>query len=315
MNGPLLPNWRVTRDLRPKLISHFLAVAACKSISRAAEALHLTQPALSKSIKQLEERLGVPLFERWPTGVRLTPFGEVLARRGQHIDREISYALTELQDLQGGATGAIRIGAGLIWSALFLPRVIARYQAEHPGIQIQLHSGVIDTLVPALKNGDLDIVCTTLDFPDHGEIAKEHLIEVCHGVFASKHHPLACRDVVDVHDLAAYGWIALKNDYVGNNRLAAFFGGSGLGPTNVRVETNADMSILALLGASNHLGSLPVLLSDTARGLGVVQLPVKGARMWVSGAGVAYRQTGYPTPAINAFLDMLRESFAEKFVA
>ena len=57
------------RDLQPKLISHFLAVADNLSISQAAEVLNLTQPALSKSIKQLEDRLGVPLFERWPTGV------------------------------------------------------------------------------------------------------------------------------------------------------------------------------------------------------------------------------------------------------
>jgi DNA-binding transcriptional LysR family regulator len=302
-------NRGVIRDLQPKLISHFLAVADNLSISQAAEVLNLTQPALSKSIKQLEDRLGVPLFERWPTGVKLTPYGEVLARRARLIDRELSYAITELQTLKGGASGVLRIGAGLIWSQRYLPPIIARFQKLHAGVSVELRSGVIDTMVPALIAGDLDMVCTSLDFPDSNDYVKEPLTEIRHGIYAAAAHPLAGLKRVTPEQLGQYGWVTLKNDYVGRNRLGSFFAANGLAPPNVRVEVVADLTILSLIGASDYLCSLPSALADTARSLGVAELATGEANLWTSTGGVAFRRTGFPAPAVKTFLAMLRESF------
>jgi DNA-binding transcriptional LysR family regulator len=305
-------NRGLIRDLQPKLISHFLAVADNLSISQAAEVLNLTQPALSKSIKQLEDRLGVPLFERWPTGVKLTQYGEVLARRARLIDRELSYAVTELQTLKGGATGVLRIGAGLIWSQKYLPPIIAKFQKLHAGVNLELRSGVIDTLVPALTGGELDVVCTTLDFPDSNDYVKEPLTEIRHGIFASAKHPLAGLARVTPEQLAQYGWVTLKNDYVGRNRLGSFFAANGLAPPNVRVELVADVAILSLIAASDYLCSMPRALADTAKSQRVVELAVGGANLWTSTGGVAYRRTGFPAPAVKTFLAMLRESFVAR---
>lgn len=302
----------IIRDLQPKLISHFLAVADNLSISQAAEVLNLTQPALSKSIKQLEDRLGVPLFERWPTGVKLTQYGEVLARRARLIDRELSYAVTELQTLKGGASGVLRIGAGLIWSHKYLPPIIARFQKLHAGVSIELRSGVIDTLVPALIAGDLDVVCTTLDFPDSNDYVKEPLTEIRHGIFAAARHPLAGLARVTPEQLGQYGWVTLKSDYVGRNRLGSFFAANGLAPPNVRVELVADVAILSIIAASDYLCSLPKALADLAKNQRVVELAVAGANLWASTGGVAYRRTGYPAPAVKTLLAMLRESFVAR---
>ena len=302
-------NRRLSRELQPKLIAHFLAVADNTTISRAADALHLTQPALSKSIKQLEDRLGVPLFERGPTGVKLTPYGEVLARRGRIVERELSYAVSELQTLKGGASGAIRIGGGLLWTQKYLPPVIARFQKIYPGVKIELRSGVIDTLVPALVGGELDLICNTLDFPESPELSKERLIEVRHAIFARADHPLAGRKDLGARDLHDCGWVALKNDYVGTSRLGSFFAARGLGPPSIRIELAADLTMIGLLASSDYLGSLPIALEDTARAMGIVPILVGDADLWTSQAGVAYRRTSYPTPAVNSFLAMLREAF------
>jgi DNA-binding transcriptional LysR family regulator len=302
---------RLSRELQPTLIAHFLAVADNQAISRAAQALHLTQPALSKSIKQLEDRLGVPLFERHPTGVKLTPYGEILAQRGRIIERELSYAVAELQTLKGGASGSIRVGGGLVWNQLYLPPVIAHFQHMYPGVKIELRSGVIDTLVPALVGGDLDIICTTLDFPVSPDITKEHLVEVRHAIFARSGHPLAGKPRVTAMDLHKYGWAALKNDYMGTSRLGAFFAGSGLSPPTIQVELPADLTMISLLANSDLLGSLPIALEQTAFVMGIVPILVNDADLWASQAGVAYRRTSYPTPAINSFLSTLREAFAQ----
>jgi DNA-binding transcriptional LysR family regulator len=304
-------NSRLNRELQPKLIAHFLAVADHGAISRAADELHLTQPALSKSLKQLEDRLGVPLFERHPTGVKLTPYGEVLARRGRIIERELSYAVAELQTLKGGASGSIRIGGGLIWSQLYLPRVIAKFQRIHQGVKVEFRSGVIDTLVPALVCGDLDIICTTLDFPENPEVTKEHLVDVSHAIYARLGHPLAAKKNLTPAMLHDQGWVVLKNDYVGTSRLGAFFAANGLGPPTVRIELTADLTLMALLASSDLLGSLPIALEKTARAMGIAPILVGNADLWASQAGVAYRRTSYPAPAVNNFLALLRESFGK----
>jgi DNA-binding transcriptional LysR family regulator len=303
---------RLVRELQPKLIGHFLAVVDHMTISRAAEVMNLTQPALSKSVKQLEDRLGVPLFERWPKGMKPTPYGEILARRARLIERELSYAVTEIQTLKGGASGSIRIGAGLVWSQKYLAPVIARFQAIYPGLRIELRPGVISTLVPALVGGDLDIICVTLDFPDSAEIVKEHLVEVQHAIFARADHPLTALAHVTAVDLHRYGWVGLKDDYVGNSRLGSFFAASGLGPPNIRIEVGADLGVIGLLASGDYLGSLPTAMESIARAMGVVLVSVGNAYLWVSAAGVAYRRTSYPTPAINNFLAMLRASFDER---
>lgn len=309
MNQAKQKQSQLIRELQPKLISHFLSVVDNLTISRAAEVLNITQPALSKSIKQLEDRLGVPLFERWPKGMKATPYGEILARRAQLIEREIRYAVSEIQTLKGGASGSVRIGAGLVWGHKYLAPVIAKFQETYPGLRIELRSGVISTLVPALLGGDLDVICVTLDFPDNAEIEKEYLVEIRHGIFARADHPLMKQQNVTVSDLHRYGWVTLKDDYVGNNRLGSFFAAAGLGPPNIRVELGAGLGMIGVLATSDHLGMLPLALDSVAKAMGVVAVNVGSAQLWVSTAGAAYRRTSYPAPAVNNFLAMLRAAF------
>ena len=307
---PKKNHWGVTRELEPRLISHFLAVVDNNTISRAAEVLNLTQPALSKSIKQLEDRLGVVLFERWPTGVKMTAYGEVLARRGRLIQRELSHAVTELQSMKGGSKGIIKIGAGLVWSQNYLPPIIASFLDARPGMQVELSTGVIDTLVPRLASGDLDLICTTLDFPDSSEFVKEPLVDAVHSIFARADHPLSSQPTVEPKELEEWGWITLKNDYVGHNRLGAFFSAHGLDPPRVRMELEADLTILHMISNSDYLCSLPSAMQKIAANHGVIPVNIRDSKLWASTAGIAYRRTDYPAPAVNTFLTMMRDSFS-----
>src|SRR5450631_616846 len=167
------------------LLRHFLAVVEHRGISSAAKAIHITQPALTKSVRQLEQLLGVKLFERLPTGMVPTRFGEVLARRVRLMDVEYRHALAEIESMKGGTGGTINVGAGPVWMARLLPPVIAEFQRQQPKVKIHLVGGVIDTLVPGLLAGRLDVVCSALDFPSHPEIIKEHLTEISHALVIS----------------------------------------------------------------------------------------------------------------------------------
>ena len=300
---------RVKRELEPRLLSHFLAVAETGSISAAAEKLNLSQPALSKSIRHLEEKLEVELFKRLPTGTVLTHYGEALSRRGRSIQREVEHAVTELHSMKGGTKGVLRIGAGPVWSAVYLPPLLAKFLEARPGMSIEIQNGVIDTLLPKLNDGLLDIICTTLDFPNSSEIAKEPLVRVEHGLFARVGHALFEIEELTPKHLEAWSWVTLKGDYVGHNRLGAYYAANRMAPPTVRIEMIPDLSIISMVAQSELLCSLPLEMEGLAQATGVERLPLDAEELWSSKAGLAYRKTDYPAPAFGAFLGMIRERF------
>ena len=152
-------------------------------MSAAAAELHISQPALTKSIRQLEDILGVELFERLPTGVVPTRFGEILARRTRLMDLEYRHAVAEIQAIKGGTGGTVNVGAGPVWAVRILPPIIAAFRRQQPKVKIKLRTGVIDTLVPALLGGELDVICASLDFPSASGIRQ-----------GASHRPAACAD-------------------------------------------------------------------------------------------------------------------------
>lgn len=293
-----------------RLLRHFLAVVEHKGITAAAEELHISQPALTKSIRQLENNLGVTLFERLPTGVVPTPFGDILARRVRLMDLEYRHALTEIEAIRGGAGGTIRVGAGPVWMVKILPPIVADFYRQQPRIKIILRSGVIDTLVPALLAGELDVICSSLDFPSHPEIVKEHLIEFRHVLVARAGHPLAGREEIPAHELLAFPWLAAANDYVGNSRVNSFFAANELDPPQVVVETTSTFSLLSLLQSGDFIVNLPTLMLPFAEALGLARLDVRGT-LWDSPAGIAYRAGKSPIPAVNAFCALIRSQLSE----
>ena len=292
-------------------LRYFLAVIDHRGITTAANALHISQPALTKSIRQLEESLGVQLFERLPTGVVPSRYGEILARRVRLMDLEYQHALTEIGAMKEGRSGSISVGAGPVWMVRFLPPAIAALCEQRPGIKVKLTGGVIDTLVPALLGGELDIICTTLDFPSHPELVKEHLVDVSHVVVARDKHPLASKRVVTAKDLLAYPWAVLKDDHVGRSRLGSFFAANDLRPPRIAAESSSSTSILSLLKEGDFLGHVPDPMLPLATALGLCKLPIKGT-FWHSSAGIAYRATQHPLPAVNALRAILRANFAAK---
>lgn len=300
-------------DLQPKQLRHFLEVVETGSISSACEVLNITQPALSKSIKQLELRLGVSLFERLPTGVALTRYGKIFARRASLMEMEYRHALTEIDAAKNGAAGTIRIGAGPGWIDTLLPPAITEFQHDHPRIKFTLESGVIDTLIPRVLSGDLDVICCSLDFPSHPELIKEHMVDMKHAIFASADHPLAQKETVVPEDLGQYPWITPMEDHVGRSRLESFFAACQLPSPDIRAGVDSSFStILKFVTLGNYLVSAPRVFEDDAKASGL-KLVLEDPRLWKTPAGLTYRYTDKPHPVRNAFIALLRDEF-QKFV-
>jgi DNA-binding transcriptional LysR family regulator len=295
--------------MHSRLLRHFLAVVDHKGMSAAAAELHISQPALTKSIHQLEEILGVDLFERLPTGVVPTRFGEILARRARLMDLEYRHAVAEIQAIKGGTGGIVNVGAGPVWAVRILPPIIADFRRQQPKVKIRLRTGVIDTLVPALLGGELDVICASLDFPAHPEFIKEQLVDLQHVLIARTEHPLAGRREISAKQLLDYPWIALINDYVGSSRVNSFFAANGQQSPRIGVEVNSISSALNLLREDDFMFNIPTMMLPYAELFGVRKLAVRGT-LWDAPAGIAYRATNSPTPAVSAFCALVRAQFA-----
>jgi DNA-binding transcriptional LysR family regulator len=144
------------RTVTLRQLRALVEVARHHSFARAAGALHLTQPAISMQIRDLERAVGLPLFERAGKGIRLTTAGEyflVYARRLLATLKEAEDAMARLRGLKGG-----RVVIGMVSTAEhFLPRLLARFRAEHPGIEIRLQVGNREQLVQALHASEVDL--------------------------------------------------------------------------------------------------------------------------------------------------------------
>ena len=290
--------------MHSRLLILFLTTAEHLNITAAAKALNLTQPALTRSIKQLEVILGVTLFDRLPSGVALTWQGEILARRVKLMELEYHHALAEISALEKGMVGTLSIGAGPVWITTILPSVIAAFHAQYPKIKVNLNSGVIDTLVPALMNGDIELVCSTLDFPSQAEIVKEPLIKILHAVVARSSHPLLQSPTVTAEDLAHYPWLVLANDHVGTSRIGSYFVANGVEPPTIAVETTS-IGLFKILGEGDFLAHFPEQMLPDAEKYGLQKVSHAGT-FWEAEAGIAYRRTTNPVRALDSFIAILR---------
>lgn len=171
-------------------------------------------------------------------------------------------------------------------------------------MRISLIGGVIDTLVPDLIAGDLDLICVSLDFPNRNEIVKQPLFDSRHILVADPSHPLARREQVSARDIHGYSWMVLKSDYVGNERISSFFATHGLTPPDITFETTSINSLLHSLRSGEHVAHIPERMLPMATELGLQQISLKET-IWETTAGYAYRKaarlTGRCVPSWPSF--------------
>jgi DNA-binding transcriptional LysR family regulator len=285
-------------------LRQFLAVVELKSFTAAAEKLNMTQPALTRSVQQLEDRFGVKLIERGAKSFELTAFGRTLAERARLIEQEFAHIDSEMVALKSGETGLLRIGTGPSGIS-YLPDALIAFQQQRPNVRVALAVDAMDANLAALLNGELDLICTALEFPRHPTLKSERLIEIGNVVIAAESHPLAGKSGVEPRELLAYPWTAFSHDEMARARLGGYFAANELDLPHFAVETNSLETIFALLARSNYLASMPSLVLAEARRRGLTALNVKGS-FWSVGLGFAYVRTAHPPSALASFITILR---------
>jgi len=167
----------------------FHAVAETRGISLGAQRLHISQPAVSKQIQELERSLGTKLFDRVPRGVRLTESGELLAGYARRLFALETEAETALAELRGLERGRLAVGASLTIGGYLLPDVLAKFHQQYPGIELAVDIANTDEVQTRLLDGVLDIAVTE-GFVEHPELEASVFYEDEMVVIVPPGHPL-----------------------------------------------------------------------------------------------------------------------------
>ncbi len=189
--------------MHASVLRYFREVAERGSIRKAADALYIASSAVNRQILKLEDEIGVPLFERLPTGVRLTSAGELLLRHVRDTLNEFDRVRSEIDDLRGLKTGLVRVASLIGLMAEFLPRMMVDFHRRYPGLNFQLNSYGPEQIIEELAAGRADI---GLNFTDVGSGGFTQLADAPapQGALVVADHPLAGRDRVSLVDCANY---------------------------------------------------------------------------------------------------------------
>jgi DNA-binding transcriptional LysR family regulator len=201
-------------------LRHLLAVATHGTYRRAAEALHLTQPALTRSIQLLEAQVGMPLLTRGPRGSTLTEAGRLLVERARRLVREEEETRRELERLQRGVPTMLRVGVSATAHVLVARPFVARLTAELPDVQAELRLADTPSLQRGLHEGTLDVAIGDGEsFAGDASLAVELLDTSPIRIVARPGHPLAARGEATFDALRGYTFAASPITNVNARRI------------------------------------------------------------------------------------------------
>ena len=300
-------HWFVRARLKTRQLLLLVALDDEGNINRAAQVLNITQPAASKLLKDLEDMLGVSLFDRMPRGMRPTWYGETMIRHARVALASLGQAHDEIQALKAGSFGQVSVGAITAPGLSLLPMAVALLKREQPSLRVSLQIETSDVLMERLAQSKLDMLVARL-FERHDKTALRYqaLTEEPVCAVTRPGHPLLGRRKLSLRDMADAGWIVPPAGSVLRHRFELMFQEQGLeSPTNV-VETTALLFMTRMLQQSDMIA---VIATDVARyyaqhGL-VAQLPIQLA-CTMDAFGLITRTDRPLSPAAQVMLRALK---------
>ena len=282
-----------------------VAIAERGSLRAAARHLSLAQPALTRSIHELERELGVPLFERRARGMILTSMGEAFVRRASAVLSEVRRARDEVEQLHGGTRGRVVAGLSLAAHVALLPSALKPFRARYPQVQLHLIEGWYPTLEAGLKDGSVDFYVG----PQHerapsAELVQEHLFDNTRIVLGRRGHPLgrarSLRDLIDSE------WATTSVTFKAEEELRELFEQHELPAPRLVLQSQSALTLMVALANSDLLTMVPIQWTQFAA-VSQSLAPIRVREIFPAPSIVTVRRAGLPlTPAAEFLLDLMR---------
>lgn len=291
----------VDRHLR-----HFIALFEHRSVQGAAAALGLTQPALSKSLRRIEDAVGARLFERTTTGLVVTDAGRRLALHSQVLYDAARQAELDLSSLVGGERGSLRLGAGLAWSLSKVPAVLAEMGRRHPRLSIELIAGVGAGVLPLLVTRAIDVYVGVLhpDLVPPGCLVQRRQ-DLALRAFVRSGHPLVADP--EPARLGDFPWALFLEDAAGGVMVSAALRRHRASAPSFTLSSNSLEALIDTVRQTDHVLPLVEVLTPEARARGLVLVPDLPALAVMPSAVISRRGLETLRPVKN-LLDLLIDS-------
>ena len=273
------------------------------TFSGAAKELFATQSAVSKAVKQLEDELGMLLFERNGRNSRLTDAGEIVYKRAASILAETKDLVTELSELRGLNRGKLRLGLPSMGGILFA-KSFALFRRQYPNIEVQLFEHGGRRLEELLLAGDIELAASI--FPLNPEFESQLIARQPLKLFTSAAHVLAKRKTVGLRMLSNIPFILFESGFVLNKRIADACKRQGFAPKIAACSSQVDF-IVELVAANVGVAILPEMIAEQFSNRGVTALTIDDPQMeWHM--ALIWRRGGYLSSAARAWKAMICES-------
>lgn len=281
-----------------------VAIADQGSVLRAAEHLRLAQPAVTRSLREVEHILGVELFTRGPRGVTPTMFGDAFVEHARTVLAELRRAGERISGLADGEVGTVTIGTLLAGSNVLLPRAIAALKKDRPGITVIVQEATFDAQVPRLLDGEIDLILGRLNpIGDLRGLRQITLYGEPVRLVARHGHPARSRAGLTLADLLDYPWVLPLEQTALRAELEQVFRAEGLEPPGDLVECTSVLTVRTLVRDTDMIAALPQLVARTDDDIAPLPVPLETVRRQVGVTLPAHRA---PTPSARLMLDHLR---------
>ena len=299
------------RAVTARQLNALIAVGAHGGFSLAAARIGLSQPAVHRAARDLERLAGAPLFRRTPEGVGLTRAGAELARCARLAYAELASAFEEIAAHQGVGSARVVVGTLPLARSQVLPAAIDAFTRRLSEAQVSVVDGPYDTLLHALRHGEVDLMIGALRDPAPADdVVEETLFHDTLALFARAAHPLVGAAAIRAADFVRYPWIAPRGGTLTRRHFDSLFTAEGLDPPTRLIEASSLVLTRELLLCADRLTLIsPQQLRDEEATGQVRRLPFDLAHT-ARPIGLTTRRNWRPTAAQAALVDELRAASA-----
>jgi DNA-binding transcriptional LysR family regulator len=299
---------RIGRRIRLRDLHVLLAVAETGSMSKASARLAVSHPVVSKTILQLEQSLGVQLFERNTRGVELTRSGAVLLNCGVAVFDEMRQSLKQLQAIADPAAGELRIGCPEITMAGLLPAIVERFSKQYP--RVRLHVELLQAMrlqFQELRERKIDLLIGRIQQTTADDLKSEMLFAEPFLVVAGNNSKWARRKGLKLADLLPEPWALPPYDSVPGQLIQQIFQAANLQLPEPTIVTLSGQLTVTLVAGGGFVGILPASVAKfNTKRAGLKILPIKLPTVHVA-ASIVTVKNRTPSPTARLFINCVRD--------
>jgi LysR family transcriptional regulator, cyn operon transcriptional activator len=284
-------------------LKYFLKIAETSSFTRAAAALRVTQPTLSHQVKQLEQEISIPLFDRVGRQVRLTGAGKVFQEYARRSLMEIESGLRAISELDGLIRGQLTVGVFRTFSSSPLPEVLARFSRSYPGVHVVVKQLSLRDIERELIEGGMNVAIAYLP-PASDRIVTEPVFAVPLALVINTEHPLFGRKRVNVKDLNGQPLVLLSEEFPLRQLIDRRLAHHGVKPRIV-MEMNSNEAVLSTVRS----GPLATILTERVLSGGELHSVELEDSELTRTAAIFWARDSYRPAAARILADMVKQAY------